>query len=60
MNDANPDLLVSAARLLSPLLDELVFVGGCTTSLLITDPASSGVRATFDVDTITEVSRIND
>lgn len=55
MNDPNRRLLVSAARLLGPLLDELVFVGGCATGLLITDPASGGIRPTFDVDTITEV-----
>ena len=39
MNDPNRQLLVSAAELLGPLLDELVFVGGCATGLLITDPA---------------------
>jgi hypothetical protein len=38
--------------LLGPLLDELVFVGGCATGLLITDPASGGIRPTIDVDTI--------
>jgi hypothetical protein len=44
-----------AARL-KPLLLEIVFVGGCTTGLLITDPAASPVRATDDVDVIVEVS----
>jgi hypothetical protein len=28
----------SVARLLAPVLDELVFVGGCTTGVFITDP----------------------
>jgi hypothetical protein len=55
MNDPNRQLLVSAAELLGPLLDELVFVGGCATGLLITDPASAGIRPTIDVDTIVEV-----
>jgi hypothetical protein len=55
MNDPNRQLLVSAAELLGPLLDELVFVGGCATGLLITDPASGGIRPTIDVDTIVEV-----
>jgi len=44
-----------AARV-KPLLPELVFVGGCTTGLLITDPAASPVRATDDVDVIVEVA----
>ena len=56
MIDPNRELLESAADLLRPLLDELVFVGGCATGLLITDPGSGGVRATRDVDTATQVS----
>ncbi len=36
-------------------LDELVFVGGCVTGLLITDDAAPGVRATIDVDVIAEI-----
>lgn len=55
MNDPNLHLLEAAARLLQPLLDELVFVGGCATGLLITDPAAVGIRPTIDVDAITEV-----
>jgi hypothetical protein len=38
------------------VLPEIVFVGGCTTGLLITDPAASPVRATDDVDVIVEVA----
>ena len=56
MIDPNRELLESAADLLRPLLDELVFVGGCATGLLITDPGSGGVRATRDVDTATQVT----
>jgi hypothetical protein len=56
MNDPNLPLLEAAVRLLHPLLDELVFVGGCATGLLITDPAAEGIRPTKDVDTITEVA----
>ena len=44
-----------AARL-KELLPEIVFVGGCATGLLITDPAASPVRATDDVDVIVEVA----
>src|SRR2546427_11503369 len=56
MNDPNRPLLETAVRLLQPLLDELVFVGGCATGLLITDPAAGGIRPTKDVDTIAEVA----
>ena len=56
MIDPNRELLESAADILRPLLDELVFVGGCATGLLITDPGSGGVRATKDVDATTELS----
>jgi hypothetical protein len=44
-----------AARL-KPLLPEIVFVGGCTTGPLISDPAASPVRATDDVDVILKVA----
>src|SRR5438105_14116031 len=55
MRDPNRQLLLSAARLLRPLLDELVFVGGCAAGLLITDRAVPSVRATIDVDAIAEI-----
>lgn len=54
--NTNYQLLVAAARLLVPLLDELVFVGGCVTGLVITDKAAASVRPTFDVDAIAEVT----
>jgi hypothetical protein len=56
MANRNLELLISVARLLRPLLDELVFVGGCTTALLITDPAAAEVRSTYDVDAIAEIT----
>jgi hypothetical protein len=49
-------LLIDAARLLRPLLGKLVFVGGSTTTLLITDKAGADVRPTYDVDAIAEIS----
>lgn len=55
VHDPNLQLLETAARLLQPLLDEVVFVGGCVTGLLITDPAAAGTRPTTDVDVIAEV-----
>jgi len=56
MHDPNRAQLEAAVRVLQPLLDELVFAGGCATGLLITDPAAGSVRATMDVDVITEVA----
>lgn len=42
MADPNRVLFESVVRLLAPVLDELVFVGGCTTGLFVTDPAAGG------------------
>jgi hypothetical protein len=54
--DPNRVLFDSVVHLLAPLLDELVFVGGCTTGLFITDPAAGGIRPTRDVDAIVDVT----
>ena len=56
MANPNLELLVDAAKLLKPILGELVFVGGCTTALLITDKAAADVRPTYDVDAIAEIT----
>ena|ERR1700722_10642288 len=47
MANPNLDLLTDAAKLLGPLLGELVIVGGCATALLITDKAAADVRPTL-------------
>lgn len=54
--DPNRELFESVVSLLAPLLDELVFVGGCTTGIFITDPAAGGTRPTKDVDAIVDVT----
>ncbi len=56
MTDPNRALFESVVRLLTPVLEELVFVGGCTTGLFLTDPAAGGVRPTKDVDAIVDVA----
>jgi hypothetical protein len=56
MTDSNREQLINAARLLHPLLGELVFVGGTVTGLLITDEAAAGPRTTLDVDAIAEIT----
>lgn len=58
MSDANTELLVRMAKALGELREQMVFVGGCATSLLITDPAAAQVRATQDVDAIVAVTSL--
>jgi hypothetical protein len=54
--DPNRQMFEWVVNLLRPLLGELVFVGGCTTGLLLTDSAASGIRPTNDVDAIVDVT----
>ncbi len=54
----NIQILESAVELLDDLTAEMVFVGGCATGLLLTDPAAPPIRATQDVDVITEVASL--
>jgi hypothetical protein len=56
MSKHNLELLIEAAHPLEPLLGELVFVGGSTTALLITDKGAADVRPTYDVDAIAEIT----
>ena len=52
----NVELVELAAAALSDLLAEVVFVGGATVELWITDPGAPPVRPTQDVDVIVEVT----
>lgn len=54
--DPNLDMLEIMARKLGRLTERLVFVGGGTTGLFITDPLLPQIRVTRDVDVITEAS----
>ena len=56
----NPNLEILSATVhrLGPLVDSMVFLGGCATGLLLTDPAAAPVRATLDVDVIIEVASL--
>ncbi len=56
----NIETLTLAVDRLGPVADEMVFLGGCATGLLITDPAAPSVRITTDVDVITEVTSVRD
>ena len=62
MKPMNPNLeiLSTVVDRLGPLVDSMVFLGGCATGLLLTDPAAAPIRATLDVDVITEVASLAD
>jgi len=49
-------MLEAAAAALGDLLAEVVFVGGATVELWITDPGAPPVRPTKDVDVVVEVT----
>lgn len=51
----NLEILELTVARLGPLADQMVFLGGCATGLLLTDPAAPAIRPTEDVDVITEV-----
>lgn len=50
------ELLERGVAALGPLTDDVVFVGGATIVLWITDPTAPTPRATLDVDVIVEVT----
>jgi hypothetical protein len=60
--EQNPNLAVLelAVKRLGPLVNEMVFLGGCATGLLLTDVAAPPIRVTKDVDLITEVASLVD
>jgi predicted nucleotidyltransferase len=58
--DPNLQILELAVERLGPLADEMVFLGGCATGLLLTDPGAPPVRATRDVDVIVEVATLGE
>jgi hypothetical protein len=60
MADPNLPLLQDAVRKLAPFLEEIVFVGGVTLGLLITDEAAAPIRGTTDVDVIAEIVTYTD
>lgn len=56
MNQANVEMLERAAERLGELLEEVVFVGGATVELWLTDEAAPEFRPTNDVDVIVEIT----
>ncbi len=62
MSVDNPNLVIleHVAKRLDYLVDDVVFLGGCATGLLITDGAAPPIRMTKDVDMITELTTLAD
>lgn len=60
--ERNPNLqiLENVVKLLDLLADDMVFLGGCATGLLLTDVAAPPLRVTHDVDVITEVASLKE
>jgi len=56
----NIEILEIAVDALGPLAQDMVFLGGCATGLLLTDVAAPPIRATQDVDVITEAASLAD
>lgn len=56
MNIANLEMLETAAEHLQDLPDKVVFVGGVTVELWITDRAAPEFRPTADVDVVVEIA----
>ena len=52
--------LSALVKELRPVLNDVVFVGGATISLFITEPQFVNIRETFDVDCVVEVSHCQD
>lgn len=57
---ANPNLalLIAMAQAMGPLCEQVVFVGGCATGLLVDDADLTDLRSTEDVDAIVEVASL--
>jgi predicted nucleotidyltransferase len=60
MANPNIELLTRIAEALGELREQMVFVGGCATGLLLTDAAAAPVRATQDVDAIVAIVSLRD
>lgn len=56
--DPNLPHLQAVALALGELREQVVFVGGSTAGLLLTDPLAEGVRVTLDVDAIVQADSL--
>ncbi len=56
LNDPNRVILSRVARALGDLRDSIVFVGGCSTGLLVTAIRAQAIRPTDDVDMVVQAA----
>jgi hypothetical protein len=56
--DPNFPQLLAIAKALGELREQVVFVGGSTAGLLLTDPLAEGIRPTLDVDAIVQADSL--
>jgi len=56
MSSTNIEMLQTVANGLGDLKDDMVFVGGAVAELYASDPATSDIRTTLDVDCVIELS----
>lgn len=59
VSNPNLEIMEIAVARLGVLVEEMVFLGGCATGLLITDAVAPPIRATKDVDVIAEVASLH-
>ena len=60
MNNPNLAILELVAKALGPVCDDVVFVGGCATGLLLTLARPERIRVTEDVDIIAQALTVRD
>jgi predicted nucleotidyltransferase len=58
VQDPNIQKIELIAHALGGMRDKVVFVGGCSVGMLVTDSAAAPVRVTYDVDLISSVSAL--
>lgn len=60
MTNPNLAILELVAHALGPVCDDVVFVGGCATGLLLTEPRPDRIRITEDVDIVAQALTMYD
>ena len=59
-NNPNLAILELVARALGPVCDDVIFVGGCATGLLLTQERPDRIRITEDVDIVAQALTVHD
>jgi len=58
LQNPNIEILTRAVVQLGTMSQEMVFLGGCATGLLLTDTAAPPLRVTMEVDAIVQVTSL--